>query len=163
MVDGYGRVNNCEPESDRWLEIKTDSWTYYDAKGDIIDIDKVTENNWVKRELTPRIRLDHAEPGEAIGTVGQSADQVLNFNQSFTSSRFATDLKGHVVSTEEHTITLPTLSINNATNGKVMTDLDLDQTGKFTIKENFVGNLPITEYAVGATASNKVEATDTLN
>ena len=163
MVDGYGRVNNCEPESDRWLEIKTDSWTYYDAKGDIIDIDKVTENNWVKRELAPRIRLDHAEPGEAIGTVGQSADQVLNFNQSFTSSRFATDLKGHVVSTEEHTITLPTLSINNATNGKVMTDLDLDQTGKFTIKENFVGNLPITEYAVGATASNIVEATDTLN
>ena len=44
MVDGYGRVNNCEPESDRWLEIKTDSWTYYDAKGDIIDIVPINEH-----------------------------------------------------------------------------------------------------------------------
>jgi len=163
MVDGYGRINSCDVESDRWLEVRTDSWTYYDAEGNIIDIDKVTEDNWARRELVPRIRLDHAEPGEPTGSAGQTADQVLEFGKDFTSSTFATDDKGHVVSTEDHTITLPTLSINDATSGKVMIDLDLDQKGAFTIKDEYIGNLPLTEYVVGETANNKVEATDKLN
>jgi hypothetical protein len=46
MIDGYGRINSCDVESDRWLEVRTDSWTYYDAEDNVIDIDKVTANNW---------------------------------------------------------------------------------------------------------------------
>ena len=162
MVDGYGRINSCEVESDRWLEVRTDSWTYFNGE-DKLDIDEVKANNWDKRELIPRIRLDHAEPGEVIGSMGQTTDQTLGFNQSFVSSTFNLDAKGHVVSAEDHTITLPTLSINDVTQGKVMVDLDLDQTGNFTIKDEYIGNLPMTQYIVGATANNAVAATDTLN
>jgi hypothetical protein len=124
----------------------------------------------VRRKPIPNITLDHAESGESVKTVGQTADMELKFGDSFNSAAFGIDKKGHVATKEgnstleNHTLTLPELKVEEGERviGEVITGLEVENDGTFTINKAYIGNLELTEYVIGgALAIEKNDNIDT--
>lgn len=87
------------------------------------------------------------------------------FGESFNVSTFGIDGTGHVGELSEYAITLPTPSLNDftATGASVLTGISMVQdTGAITQTNANVGNLLLTDYAIGESAE-KIEATDSIN
>lgn len=110
------------------------------------------------------ISITHATPGATTVSKGDTSNQTPSFGNTFKVLSAGIDQTGHVSSLEEHTVTIPKMSLTNGT-GNIVTGLTLvDTTGVLTESKANVGSLALTGYTVNTDAiPDDIVATDSIN
>lgn len=125
-----------------------------------------TGNRWIEINgdaTNDEIVIGHAAAGSAAVSKGDTTAQTPNFGATFKALSASIDQMGHIVSLEEHNVTIPKPSMATiaASNDSVLNSASLtDTTGAFTFGTKKVGTLLLTEYS---STSSLVAATDSIN
>lgn len=116
-----------------------------------------------------KITIGHALPDSTyIYDKGQTEDASLNYGGTFKVVHPKADKYGHIGSLDEYTITLPSISLAEATNtstAKVLTEITLnDSTGAIEYTQINVGELKLTSFSyTDETESSNLTTEDSIN
>jgi hypothetical protein len=92
---------------------------------------------------------------------GDTTAQTPGFGSTFKALSASIDQMGHVVSLEEHTITLPAVSVVNSSNDLVLNSVLIsDTTGALSFETKKIGSLLLTDYQ---STSELIAETDSIN
>lgn len=121
-------------------------------------------NRWIEingDNTNDQIAIGHAAAGSAAVSKGDTTAQTPGFGSTFKALSASIDQMGHVVSLEEHTITLPTVSAVNSSNDLVLNSVLIsDTTGALSFETKKIGSLLLTDYQ---STSELIAETDSIN
>ena len=123
-------------------------------------------DTWVKPTVSnDLIKINHIGPVTAIHT--SKVNVTPKFGDNFTIEDHYYDDKGHIYTTETHTVTIPkgSLSDADANGADVITQLDFtDSTGALKTTRTNIGNLKMTGYELPTSVSTEaLSANESLN
>ena len=124
-----------------------------------------TKDAWLSTAINNNIlTIEHNNAQTAKTTKGLLADNSPKFGESFVIPKVGIDDKGHVSTLDEHTITLPKITISADETGNVVTEMTIDETsGVITkVKEN-VGTLKLGTYAGTVSEGGDINSDDSIS
>lgn len=106
-----------------------------------------------------KVTIGHAEPDSTYTyDKGQSADASLNYGETFKVVHAKADRYGHIGSLTDYTITLPSISLTEATNtatSNVLTGITLNTTtGAFSYTQKNVSELQLTNFSYNSSSTS---------
>ena len=127
------------------------------------DIMTLQGDTWVKPTVSnDLIKIEHIGPVTATHT--SKTNVTPKFGETFTIEDHYYDNKGHIYTTETHTVAIPkgSLTDNNANGADVITQLTFtDSTGALGTTRTNISNLKLTDYSK-KTDNSDIAATDAL-
>lgn len=108
-----------------------------------------TKDAWLSTVINNNtLTIEHNDAQDTVTTKGLLANNSPNFGESFVIPKVGADSKGHVSTLDEHTITLPKVTISADETGNVVTEMTIDETsGAITKTKENVGTLKLGTYA----------------
>lgn len=133
----------------------------------------VAGNKWIQfatDSQNRKIYFAHSLSGITAGDIGDENNATLNFGSGFNIPELKVDAAGHITGSSSHTITLPSLSLQQPAqnSGNVIVDITMSDVtngaiGKTITKTSaYIGSLTLNGYELGSD-NTAVEATDSLN
>ena len=142
--------------------------TLITANNHIANVNVTDDNNWIEVSAdadTDTLTISHIGPVSG-GTTTYNTNETPKFGGSFNVPTITYDSKGHISASNNHTVTLPTLSLTNDASGNVLTGLTLDisnTTGNLTLTKESVGTLALGGTYSIATSESAISNSDTIN